>query len=191
MESPVAVTPQTVYSKKDVCILCGFSFVLREDNSNDDIKERNQHEKRWSVTLERLEKIKKINLPNFDSDTTMEDLFHSGVCTTCLNKVENILQYENETIQLKLDLTQSRQNAKHLLLQPKQENAIRLPELPPSKPPMELQITLVPQVFPQQTVPVPVFLVKVPAQEKETVTKGIITFMILNLKLSHRSLTIH
>ncbi|XP_050409179.1 zinc finger protein OZF [Patella vulgata] len=175
MASPVAVTPKKMYLKNDVCILCGFSFVLREVASYDEFKERKQYENRLPVTCERLEKIKKINLHNFESVTTVEDLYDSGLCSTCLNKVETILKYENDIIQLKLDLTQSRENAKLLLLQPQQESVERLPGSPSSKPPMELQITSVPHVLaklpPQQTVPVPIFVLTVPAQEKETVIK--------------------
>ncbi|KAK6189950.1 hypothetical protein SNE40_001910 [Patella caerulea] len=287
MASPVACKPNKVYFKNDICILCGFSFGLREVTSKGEIKERDKKGNRWPVTVERLEKVKKINLHNFDSDTTVEDLFDFVVCSTCFNKVEKILQYENEIIQLKLDLTQSRENAKQLLLQPQQESSPNspgspsskspvtlvqqesspnspgspsskspvtlvqqesspnspgspsfkspvtlvqqesfpnspgspsskspvtlvqqesspnspgsptskspvtlvqqesspnLPGPPSSKPPIELQVTLVPHVLaklPQQTEPVPVFVLTVPEQEKETVTKGIITFMII------------
>ncbi|KAK6168269.1 hypothetical protein SNE40_022130 [Patella caerulea] len=175
MASAVAVTPKKVYLKKDVCILCGVSFILREVTSKGEIIERKQYKNRWAVTDERLEKIKKVNLRNFESDTTVEDLYDNGVCSTCLNKVENILKYENSIMQLKLDLTQSRENAKQLLLQPQQESAKRLPGSPSSKPPLKLQRTLVPHILTtqqQQTVPIPVLVVTGPAQEKETVTKG-------------------
>ncbi|KAK6184435.1 hypothetical protein SNE40_006908 [Patella caerulea] len=225
MAFPVTFTPNKVYFKNDICILCGFSFGLREVTSKGEIKERDKKGDRWPVTVERLEKVKKINLHNFDSDTTVEDLFDFVVCFTCFDKVEKILQYENEIIQLKLELTQSRENAKQLLLQPQQESSPNspgspsskspvtlvkqessplnsqgspsskspvtlvqqessknLPGPPSSKPPMELQVTLVPHVLaelPQQAEPVPVFVLTVPEQEKETVTKGIITFMII------------
>ncbi|KAK6189948.1 hypothetical protein SNE40_001908 [Patella caerulea] len=182
MASPVTFTPNKVYFKNDICILCGFSFGLREVTTKGEIKERDKKGNRWPVTVERLEKVKKINLHNFDSDTTVEDLFDFVVCSTCFNKVEKILQYENEIIQLKLELTQSRENAEQLLLQPQQESSPNSPGSPSSKAPTELQVTLVPHVLaelPQQAEPVPVFVLTVPEQEKETVTKGIITFMII------------
>ncbi|KAK6184437.1 hypothetical protein SNE40_006910 [Patella caerulea] len=145
MSSPVACTPNMVYFKNDVCILCGFSFGLREVTSKGEIKERDQKGNRWPVTVERLEKIKKVNLNNFDSDTTVQDLFDFVVCSTCFNKVENVLNYENEIIQLKLDLTQSRENAKQLLSQPQKESSPNSLGSPSSESPVELQVTFVQQ----------------------------------------------
>ncbi|XP_078331334.1 uncharacterized protein LOC111115474 isoform X5 [Crassostrea virginica] len=83
----MSMTPRKIYSLKNICCLCGFSFVVTEIN-----KDGNVAVKKFSKLKLRLtEEKKKIIQEVTDIPGNAE-----GDCTKCYTKVEKVSKYRTE-----------------------------------------------------------------------------------------------
>jgi hypothetical protein len=98
-------TPQRVYSLTDSCCLCGFSFVVRETDSEGNSQIKKFHKLKLRLTKEKADVIRQV----VDLPPRAE-----GICIKCFAKSEKVIKYRKEidTIIAQFEETRRRFQAK-------------------------------------------------------------------------------
>ena len=107
------ITPRRIYCKRNICVVCGFSFIQNEVASDGTVREVKHLKQKLRLNDEKCQKIKEV-LPDFILSTDKDA--NNGICIKCSNTVEKILKIRSEEKSLTEKLRKSREQVEKLQL---------------------------------------------------------------------------
>lgn len=97
---PGAITPRKTYILNNSCVVCGFSFIVKEQQSDGTVKITKHLNRKLRLSQERLKILTYVVGDIQVSDSS--DM--NGVCVKCFQSTERVIKLEKEAKKLKDEL---------------------------------------------------------------------------------------
>lgn len=103
--NPGAITPRKTYILNNSCVVCGFSFIVKEQQSDGTVKITKHLNRKLRLSQERL-KILTYVVGDIQVSDNSSDM--NGVCVKCFQSTERVIKLEKEAKKLKDELLLAR-----------------------------------------------------------------------------------
>lgn len=103
--NPGSITPRKTYILNNSCVVCGFSFIVKEQQSDGTVKITIHLNRKLRLSQERL-KILTYVVGDIQVSDNSSDM--NGVCVKCFQSTERVIKLEKEAKKLKDELLLAR-----------------------------------------------------------------------------------
>lgn len=103
--NPGAITPRRTYILNNSCVICGFSFIVKEQQSDGTVKITKHLNRKLRLSQERL-KILTYVVGDIQVSDNSSDM--NGACVKCFQSTERVIKLEKEANKLKDELLLAR-----------------------------------------------------------------------------------
>lgn len=101
--NPGVITPRRTYILNNSCVICGFSFIVKEQQSDGTVKVTKHLNRKLRLFQERLNILTYVV-----GDVQVSDNSANGVCVKCFQSTERVIKLEKEAKKLKDELLLAR-----------------------------------------------------------------------------------